>query len=215
MSFTGEIKTELSKLNLDKLEAISELSGILRGSMTIDNGIKITTENSAVARCVFNLIRDLYGVRANITVRHGYNYNKHYMYILLIEDKYQEIIIDLCLNKNIPDSYIVDDDLLIKAYLRGVFLSSGSVNDPKKSRYHLEISVDDKEYALFIQKLMNKYDLNAKILGRDNRWIIYIKEAEKIGDFLRLMNSINTLFYYEDILIQNLEQLKKEKKLNY
>ncbi len=225
MSFTGEIKTELSKLNLDRLEAISQLSGILRNSMTLYNGIKITTENSSVARCVFNLVKNIYGVNALITVRHGYNYNKHYLYILEINKKEQEIIRDLCLDKNIPDDYIVDDDVLIKSYLRGVFLASGSVNDPKKSRYHLEISVDDKEYALFIKNLLNKYDLKAKTLTRDNRHIIYIKEAEKIGDFLRLMNSINTLFYYEDIRIyrdhknmtnrlNNCEQANVEKTIN-
>lgn len=201
MSFTGEIKTELSKLNLDKLEAISELSGMLRNSITINNSIKVTTDNSAVARCVFNLIKRIYSVAASITVRHGYNYNKHYMYILNIKENYKSIIEDLCLDKNIPDDYIIDDDILIKSYLRGVFMASGSVNDPKKSRYHLEISVDNKDYAVFICNLINRFYLNAKILSRDNRYMIYIKEAEKIGDFLRLMNSVNTLFYYEDIRI--------------
>ena len=225
MSFTGELKTELSKLKLDRLESISELSAILRNSMVIDNGIKLATENSSVARCVFNLLKSIYGIRLSVSVRHGYNYNKNYIYILNFRDKYLDVVQDLCLDKNIPDSYIVDDDILIRSYLRGLFMASGSVNDPKKSRYHLEISVDNEEYAEFIKGLMNKYDLNAKTLSRDNRYIIYIKEAEKIGDFLRLMNSINTLFYYEDIRIyrdhknmtnrlNNCEQANVDKVIN-
>ena len=56
-------------------------------------------------------------------------------------------------------------------------------------------------YAEFINKLLNEYYLNSKILKRDNKYMIYIKEAEKIGDFLRMMNAINALFYFEDIRI--------------
>ncbi len=201
MSFTGELKNELSKLSLDRLETISQLSALLKNSAVVGKKIKFTTENSSIARMVFNQLKNIYGIVPNITVRHGYNYNKHYMYILLIKDKIDLIVEDLCLNKNIPDDYIVDDDILIKSYLRGLFMASGSVNDPKKSRYHMEISTDNLKYCEFIQKLMNKYNLNAKTITREHRHIIYLKEAEKIGDFLRLMNSVNSLFYYEDIRI--------------
>ena len=65
----------------------------------------------------------------------------------------------------------------------------------------MEFFVDDEEYAIFINNLLNEYYLNSKILKRENKYMIYIKEAEKIGDFLRMMNAINALFYYEDIRI--------------
>ena len=201
MSFTQELKTELSKIKLDKLELISELSAFFRNSAIIDTNIKVTTENASTARMIFNGIKRLYNIVPSITLRHGYNYNKNYLYILNITDSDKRIMTDLSLNHNIPEDYIIDDDNLVRSYLRGIFLASGSVNDPKKSRYHLEISVDNKEYAEYVKKLMNKFDLNAKTLSRDNRCIIYLKEAEKIGDFLRIVNSVNSLFYYEDIRI--------------
>ena len=201
MSFTGTVKNELSKLKLSKIEAITELSALLRNSAKIDSNIKITTENSSVARHIFYLIKELYNIGCKVTVRHGYNYQKNYMYMLEINSKVDSIIKDLSIDKNIPDDYILDDDILIRTYLRGVFIACGSINDPKKSRYHLEFSIDDIKYAEYIKDKLNIYNLNSKVIKRDNKYIIYIKEAEKIGDFLRMINAIQALLYYEDIRI--------------
>ncbi|MBR6690981.1 MAG: DNA-binding protein WhiA [Bacilli bacterium] len=202
MSFTSIVKNELSKLELEKIEAITELSAILKNNAIIDNNyIKVTTENSSVARHIFNIIKDVYKISPKITVRRGYNYNKNYMYILEIKDSKDLIIKDLSLDTDIPNDYILDDDNLVRIYLRGVFIACGSVNDPKKSRYHLEFMVDTKEYAEFIKEKLNTYFLNSKVIKRDNRFMIYIKEAEKIGDFLRMINAISALLYFEDIRI--------------
>ncbi len=202
MSFTSIVKNELSKLLLSKVEAITELSSILKNSAYIDNNIiKITTENSSVARHIFNLIKELYNISCKITVRHGYNYKKNYIYILEISNKVDVIINDLSLNTVVPENYIIDDDNLLRIYLRGLFISSGSINDPKKSRYHLEFIVSIEEYANFIKDKLNLYDLNSKVIKRENKFMIYIKEAEKIGDFLRMINAISALLYFEDIRI--------------
>ena len=143
----------------------------------------------------------MYDISPKISVRKGYNYTKNYIYVLQITKKVKNIVRDLSLDTIIPKNYIIDDDLSKRSYLRGLFISCGSINDPKKSRYHLEFFVNDKEYAYFINKLLNDYYLNSKVLKRDTKYMIYIKEAEKIGDFLRMMNAINALFYFEDIRI--------------
>ena len=101
----------------------------------------------------------------------------------------------------IPDNYLIDDFELLRSYLRGLFISVGSINDPKTSRYHLELVVNDKEYAEFIIKKMNELHLNCKLLKRDNKYMIYIKEAEKISDFLRIIGANKGVLYYEDIRI--------------
>ena len=202
MTFTSIVKNELSKLELEKIEAITELSAILKNNSNIDNNcIKIMTENPSVSRHIFNCLKKIYNITPKITVRKGYNYNKNYIYILELKEKKDLIIKDLSLNTNIPNSYILDDDNLIRIYLRGVFIACGSVNDPKKSRYHLEFMVSTKEYAEFIKNKLNIYNLNSKIIKRDNKFMIYIKEAEKIGDFLRMINAISALLYFEDIRI--------------
>ena len=202
MSFTSIVKNELSKLEIEKIEATTLLSSILKNNAEIsDKNIKVITENSSVARYIFNLIKMLYNISPKITVRKGYNYNKNYLYIIELKEQRNLIIKDLSLDKEIPNSYIVDDDNLIRMYLRGVFIACGSVNDPKKSRYHLEFLFNNLEYANFIKDKLNLYDLNSKVLKRDNRYMVYIKEAEKIGDFLRMINAIQALLYFEDIRI--------------
>ena len=201
MSFTSIVKNEVSKLQTSDIENISELSAIVRNIGTITKIIKITSENVSVTRRVFNLIKDKYNVTPNIVVRRGFNFNKNYIYILEIVHKTNEIINDLSLTTNIPKQYIYDDDELTKAYLRGIFLSVGSINDPKKSRYHLEFLVNDIDYAKFVSNLLNKFDLNSKVIKRETKYMIYIKEAEKIGDFLKLIQATDALFYYEDIRI--------------
>lgn len=202
MSFTSEVKNEVSKLNTMKLENVTELSAICRNIAVInDKSIKITTENASVARRIFNLIKETYFITCKTTVRRGYNFNKNYIYILEITYKVKEMVEDLNLNKVIPNEYMYADESLKRAYIRGLFLSCGSINDPKKSRYHLEFLVDNLEYAKFISNLLNDYYLNSKVLKRENKYMIYMKEAEKIGDFLRILETKQALFYYEDIRI--------------
>ena len=194
MSFTSTVKNEVSKLEINEIEKIAELSAILsNGAVLEDNNIKITTENASVSRRIFSLIKDIYKVIPNIIVRRSLNFNKKYLYILSIK-KVEEI-------DKIPKDYIIDDDESKRAYLRGLFLMTGSINDPKTSRYHLEFLVNDKDYAYFVCNLLNKYNLNSKVLKRETKYMIYIKEAEKISDFLRIINAYNAVMYYEDIRI--------------
>lgn len=90
----------------------------------------------------------------------------------------------------LPDKKIIQKECCKRAFLAGIFLSGGSVNNPETSNYHLELSVDEEEYALFIQELMNYFHLNAKMTKRRNKYVIYLKSAEKIGDFLRDRKSV-------------------------
>ena len=205
MSFTSNVKNEISKKEINEanqIEQISELSAIVSNSSQILDTIKISTENASVARRIYNLEKNIYKMIPKITVRKGYNYNKSYIYIIELKYDISLFLNTVGLNKNnIPEEYIIDDDNLTRSYLRGLFLSCGSINDPKKSRYHLEFIVQTKEYAEFISNILNQYLLNSKYLKRDNRYMAYIKEAEKIGDFLRIINANQAVLYYEDIRI--------------
>ena len=201
MSFTSTIKNELVSIELSKLEQLSELSGLLRNSIDSDNKLNITTENASIARLIFNRLKNNYDALIRVSVKKGYNYNKNYIYNLEVYKNDYIIINDLSLDTNIPDIYLIDDEDTKRAYLRGVFLACGSINDPKKSRYHMEFSFNDYEYTKFINNMLESYDLNSKILKRDSRYIVYIKESEKIGDFLRLIKAVNALLYYENIRV--------------
>ena len=201
MSFTGEVKDEISKLDFMKAENISELSAIVSVFYEFNNHIRIVTENNSVARRVYSLFKEIFEIYPSIIVRRGYNYNKKMLYVLEVKNQVNYIMKSLGLEKTIPEDFIWSDEDLVRAYLRGLFLACASVNDPKKSRYHLEFNLSNIEYAKFVQKLLNNFNLNSKVLHRDNRFMVYIKEAEKIGDFLRIIGATKAVLYYEDIRI--------------
>ena len=206
MTFTSTIKEEITKLEGNRLEYIAELSAILRNNAKINEDIIITVENNAVARRIFKLIKQIYDVTPAITVRKRYNFNTNLSYILKIKTKKEIILKDLSIvientYQDIPKEYIINDEECLRAYLRGLLIASGSINDPKTSRYHLEFIVDTIEYATFISKLLNKFNLNSKIIKREKNYMVYIKEAEKISDFLRVINAYEAVMYFEDIRI--------------
>ena len=205
MSFSVLVKSEATRVETTREEDISELSAIIRNSAVISNEIVIYIENNFVARRIFKLFKSIYDVTPIITVRRKY-FSSGYSFILTVKKKVDEILQDISIMKdgkylNIPMEYIVSDDDLVRAYLRGVFLVTGSINDPKTSRYHLELLVDDYWYAKFISKLLNNNLLNSKIIKREKKYMVYIKEAEKISDFLRIIKAYNGVMYYEDIRI--------------
>jgi DNA-binding protein WhiA len=204
MSFTSSVKLEVSKIENTPPEYISELSAIFKNIAVIEDDVKVTTENSNVARRIFNLIKNIYGVNPSVTVRRGYNFNKNYIYIIEFKNNKELVLENLDIIKNgiineIPSDYIIGDENLLKSYLRGLFLACGSINDPKKSRYHLEFVVDTENYARYVSKLLNRLDLNSKYLKRDNKYMIYVKESEKISDFLKVIGATNAVMYFENI----------------
>ena len=204
MSFTANVKAELCSLNITEPEKISELSAIINNIAEVNEIIKINTENIAVFKHIYDLIFDIYHIKSRIIVRKGYNFNSNYLYILEINQNVQNILDDLSIKKigkNIPNDYLIDDFELFRAYLRGIFIATGSINDPKTSRYHLEMIVNDDNYANFISQKLNEYKLKSKVIKRENKYMIYIKEAEKISDFLRIIKANKAVLYYEDIRI--------------
>lgn len=208
MSFTTTIKEEISRITNTRSESIAELSGFLRNNGTCtDTTIDLVTENATVAKRIYQLIKDLYDVTCEIENRKNANFSKNNLYLIMINDRVDFILKDLSIideEGNIlstPNEFIIDSEDEKRAYLRGTFLSRGSINDPKTARYHLELLIEEMEEARFISKLLNSFDLNSKILSRDKGYMVYVKESEKIGDFLRIINASQAVLYYEDIRI--------------
>lgn len=225
MSFTTEIKNEICSNDYSKLENICLLSGFVRNNALIEDGkIIILSENLKVVRKIFSLFKELFDVNLTYEQTKGNNFSKRSIYSVYISEKIDTIENSLLLNKKIPD-YFLDGDDLKRAYLRGAFLAKGSINDPKKSRYHLEFLVDSSFEADYIMNILNYFDLHAKVISRDKGYMTYVKEAEKIGDFLRIVSANNAILYYEDIRIyrdhknmtnrlNNMEQANVDKSIN-
>lgn len=232
MSFSTDVKNEIIKIDSTNLENTALLSAFIRQNAYIDNEvIRIHTENASLCRGLFKIIKSLYDVNSKVIVRKNFNFKKTLTYIIEVKEKKKFILKDLSLINddgyfiNIPKDYIVGDDELEKAYLRGCFLASGSINNPKTSRYHLELLIDDLEYATYINDILNNYELNSRTIKRKNGYMVYIKEAEKISDFLKIIKAYSSVLYFENVRIyrnqknvtnrlNNCEQANIEKTIN-
>ena len=131
MSFSMNVKDEISKVDVNRTEGISELSAIVRNSGSIDNGLKISVENNSVARRIFKLFKDIYDINLNITVRRRYGFSNNLIYIFSLNNKYMDILKDLSIMDNnskyldVPHEYLISDSEDMRSYLRGLIMTCG------------------------------------------------------------------------------------------
>ena len=198
-SFTKNIKDEITKIETNKLESIAEVNGFLMLSgIFFDNKLNIYVENNSVARRIFSLLKRIYNINIRITIRTQKRFKTKTIYILEISDKLDFILKDIeDMKKNILDY----SDEERASFLKGCFLANGSINDPSKSKYHLEIFAKDEETGKLINNLFHSFDLSSKIIKRQKEYMIYVKAAEEISDFIKMLGAVESLFYYEDIRI--------------
>lgn len=220
MSYTVSIKEEIVKNKSSNSELIAELSGYIRNNGVITNKkVTMTTENKAVVDHLVDSIKDVFNINPKVEIIENLNFSKNDLYQVTIENNLEKVLEKLGIwdsnNKylsNVPD-YIVGGNEEIRAYLRGVFAGVGSINDPKTSRYHMELLISKSREAVFVQKLLNIFELNAKILSREKGYMIYIKEAEKISDFIKILGANRAVMYFEDVRVYR-DQKNKTNRLN-
>ena len=206
MSFTEKVKNEITLIELTKSEEIAELSAFLRANIKFYNEyVEVYTENVKVAKRIYNLIKSIYNINCEIIAKKSQIFDKKNIYFVKIKENLNIILKDLSVvddNFNYlekVEDYIIGSLDEIKSYIRGAFLAKGSINDPKTSQYHLEFLFDSKEESVLVQGLLNEFDLNAKILLRDKKYMIYIKDSDDISDFLKIIGANQAVMYYENI----------------
>ncbi len=159
MSYTSNIKNEISNIEYGHSEKMAELSAILNVGVKIyDDRFEIFIENISVARRIYKLIKEIYHVEIEMDTSNVNSLRKNKLVLLTVRDKEKMILEDLCILKDneriyVPDSYLVDTDKDKQAYLRGVFMICGSINDPKRSRYHAEFVINNESTASFVNNL--------------------------------------------------------------
>lgn len=212
MSFASETKKELTNLEVKDCCGLAELSALIQmnGSLSFTNkklAVDIQTENAAIARRIYTLIKRFYPVTVELLVRKKMRLKKNNVYIVRLVDHARRILEDLgIIGEGFEFVTEICPRLIMKkcckrSYLRGAFLAGGSVNNPETSSYHLEIFSLYKEHSEALCELMNSFDLNAKTLERKKGYMTYLKEAEKITDFLIIIGANNAMLKFEDIRI--------------
>jgi len=209
MSFTSDTKQELLTIEQKPCCDIAMLSALLavNGHLSLSSagmGLVFQTTSLPLARKVIKLIKSLYHVEVEVLSKQQLKLKKKAQYQIIIRDKAMKMMRELGLmDEDHGFAYNVDETLIHKecdqrAYLRGAFLASGSINHPGSSSYHLEIASQNETYAESLTELLNEFNLNAKTLTKKKGVISYIKESEKISDFLRIVSATNSLLMFED-----------------
>jgi len=207
LSFSSAVKNELCRMDVeDSCCSISELAAVIRTSGVIkfispdEMNIKIVTENAAFARRVFSLIKKLCNISPEVIIRKSKKLKKHTSYIVVVTAAMgAKKLLDI-VNRPADESGIIKGVCCKKAYLRGAFLAGGSISDPEKT-YHLEITNHSLDLAVELNKLMNTFDLNPKIVKRKGSYVSYLKEGENIVDFLNIIGAHSALLELENIRI--------------
>ena len=212
MSFTTEIKQDIAYNELKPCCCKAELSALMQltSSLTIENrqlGILVRTENPTTAKRIVALLKKLYSAKTDLVMLKKTNLKKNNVYTIKILENAREILEDLGLysSKGLathPSYTIVLKDCCARAYVAGAFLAYGACNNPNNNNYHLEISLSELDHANFIIKLMSRFNIEGKISKRRNRYIVYIKRADLISDFLKLVGASDSMLKFEDIRMQ-------------
>ncbi|GFZ94531.1 putative sporulation transcription regulator WhiA [Paenibacillus marchantiophytorum] len=213
VSFAATTKKELTLIT--ESEACcekAELSALIRmnGSVQLTNQrvvLDISTENAAIARRIYSLIKKAYKLHTELLVRKKMRLKKNNVYIVRVPGQVQELLSDL---RIVSEGFIfttginkeiIRGNCCKRAYLRGAFMAGGSVNNPEGSSYHLEIASIYEEHCKALTQLANKFDLNARFIERKKGFVLYIKEGEKIIEFLSIIGAHQALLRFEDVRI--------------
>ncbi|MBQ7277226.1 MAG: DNA-binding protein WhiA [Bacilli bacterium] len=210
MSFTNDVKKDILTYEYNDEELKAELYGILKLKLELIirfDGIsaEIKTASLNISRRLIYLVKKIYKINIELKAKARANLDHNNIYYVTINDSVQDMLIDL----QLVDEYFNYIDEVPSIYdgyessvIRGFFLAKGSINEPSKARYHLEISCKSDSEVDFIINALNKIDINGKKANRRNNVIFYIKKVEQIVDFLKYLNAFNTMFEFEDSRIK-------------
>lgn len=230
LTFSGRVKEELSRQwNEQKHCQIAEIAAIISmcGKVTIDSrdryAVKVRTENISVARKCFTLLEKTFNIEAEslVTINKSKGNTTYTVVVKQHEDAMKllqaarlvdgdgEISEEFSTSRNM----IVHKSCCKRAFLRGAFLASGSMSHPEKS-YHIEMVCASKAKAEQIQKLINRFGLDAKVILRKNSYVVYLKEGSQIVDLLNIMEAPIALMEMENVRILKEMRNSVNRKVN-
>lgn len=215
MSFSSEVKDELSKhissarhCQIAEISAITAMCGKFIQKSEGRFEIEISTENESVIRKFFTLLKKTFNINFENIINCFEDCKKGNTYSILIkEDDSTRILQTLKMfdNKNIKNDQLVNPLIIQqtcckRTFIRGAFLASGSISDPKKF-YHFEIVCDSLCKAEQLRDIVNSFEVDAKIIQRKKYFVVYIKEGTHIVDILNIMEAHVSLMQLENVRI--------------
>lgn len=197
LSFSSDIKQELNKnSNLVNKEIVKQelLGYLLSGNTSIgkDNKIKFSTESD------YNINR-FSKLLTNLNINHQIDITGKTFFITIKKKEIEWLpIIE---NKIVLTGQIGKKEEEKRAFIRGLFMGAGSVNNPE-NKYHLEIIVANEENLWMVKELLENLGIHIKILQTKQKNSLYLKEGEEISRFLALISANKAVMQFEDIRVQ-------------
>jgi DNA-binding protein WhiA len=216
MSFAAGVKDDLTRVSSGKpccrkaeLAAFWRLSGNTRFGEG-ELALSMRTENTAVARRVFTLVKEC-GLTTQLTMQRKARLKKRPAFSLRVlpQEGLAAFLYGLGLSDEsgrrlsfaaLPAARLSESDCCKRAYLRGAYLAAGYISRPQGA-YHLEFSLPELRYALFLRQLLAGFSIQAKPLRRKGRVILYLKEAEQISLLLNIMGSHRSMLEFESLRV--------------
>lgn len=165
MSFSSEVKDELAKrvssarhCQLAELAAVMSCCGQYGRDKNGNFTIGFQTENEAVVRKGFTLLKKTYNIEADVPIS-----GEQMQALLSKTGKLEEPVNPL----------LIKNSCCQRAFLRGAFLGCGSISDPKKG-YHLEFVCTHKDKAEQLQEIMQEFNIEAKTILRKRYYVTYL-----------------------------------------
>lgn len=189
MSFSSDIKKELCDVkNLTTEQAAAMMYGILFASRFEGGRPVLQTENLELMHAAVELLRAVFPEVHSEIVRLVKNSGS--LYTLKIKSGYEQIEQKFGDFSGISGEAVNGGDEESGAFLRGVFVSCGSVTDPNKE-YHLELVLPENERSTALLDFITEHGMAVKATRRARRTVIYAKESELIEDFLTYIGAAN------------------------
>ena len=205
MSFSGTVKEELAaQISPARHCQLAELAGLLHFSAsTLDDGkhLCLDTENEAVARKCFTLFKKTFNIDNVVTDTKDRLLPDDESEMKVIQalhlGGYKRDVIKLTTPVN---PMLVKNSCCARSYLRGAFISIGSMSDPEKS-YHLEFVCSERAQAEQLKEIIQGFQIEAKIIKRKKYDVVYLKEGAGIVDLLNVMGAHISLMNLENLRI--------------
>jgi len=204
MSFAQEVKQEILQTALEPCEALPFISALYRMNGRLEeNRLIFKSVSLGLVRRLRMMVKERYDLDAEVSMYHQKQLKKQKMYECIVTNA-DAMIQELGLLDGLNYGALLDDLLVLEpcakiGFIKGAFLATGSINSPESSSYHLEMSASQKKLIEGIQLLFEQLEIPAKTLKKkNNRYLVYVKESEKIADFLRLLGATEALFTFED-----------------
>ena len=218
MSFSSSVKDELSRqmpgarhCQIAETAAILSLCGRVKISASDHFWIEIHTENVAVSRKYFTLLKKTFNIRTDVSIRSGINPGRSRTYIVAVREHEEALKVlqavklinsqgEIGENLSLIRNVVLQNACCRRAFIRGAFLAAGSISAPEKF-YHFEIVCPTEPKAEQLKNIIATFDIEAKIVPRKKYYVVYIKEGSQIVDILNVMEAPVSLMELENIRI--------------